>query len=88
MLCSNYLFQSLDRLAKGHTMHNANRSEVARLKKQIELESLAGKQALYGSAQVASHAAINASMERMWNDVEKLERIAGKEACKTFLKRL
>jgi hypothetical protein len=63
-------------------------SEVARLKKQIEDECKAGKMALHGYACVSKHEVITARMERMWGDIEKLEQIAGKEACKTFLKRL
>ncbi|HEX3642721.1 MAG TPA: hypothetical protein VHV10_15660 [Ktedonobacteraceae bacterium] len=73
---------------KGLLMQNQHVSEVARLKWQIELECESGKRALHGFTPVASHAAATASMERMWDDVEKLERIAGKEACKAFLKRL
>lgn len=62
-----------------------NQSEVARLKQQIEDGYHAGQLALHGFKSVASHEAITHSMEGMWSGVEKLERVAGKEACKTFL---
>lgn len=65
-----------------------NQSEVARLKQQIEDGYHAGQLALHGFKSVASHEAITHSMEGMWSGVEKLERVAGKEACKTFLMEL
>jgi hypothetical protein len=66
-------------------MQNGNQSEVARLKQDIEAGYQAGKLALHGFAEVASHERINRSMEGMWSGVEKLERVAGKEEAKRFL---
>jgi hypothetical protein len=62
-----------------------NQSEVGRLKQQIEDGYHAGQLAMHGFRAVASHEAITHSMERMWSGVEKLEQVAGKEACKAFL---
>ncbi len=45
-------------------------SEVARLRKQIELECEAMKQALYGYAVVASHDAIITNI-LIWADIRK-----------------
>lgn len=63
-------------------------SEIKRLKEQIELETEAGKNALQGFRVVASHDVITHSMERMWEDIEKLERVAGREETRQFLSRL
>jgi hypothetical protein len=65
-----------------------SQSEVGRLKRQIEDGYHAGQLALHGFAQVASHDRITRSMERMWSGVEKLEKLAGKEATKAFLMKL
>lgn len=65
-----------------------NQSEVARLKQEIEDGYQAGKLALHGFAQVASHEHATRSTERMWDDFEKLRRVAGEEEAEKFLRRL
>ena len=54
-------------------------SEVARLRRQIELECEAMKQALYGYAIVASHDAINHKYNNLGRFQEELEQHVGKE---------
>ena len=54
-------------------------SEVARIRKQIELECEAMKQALYGYAIVASHDAINHKYTNLGRYQEELELHIGKE---------
>ena len=54
-------------------------SEVARLRKQIELECEAMKQALYGYAIVASHDVINHKYDNLGRYQEELEQHMGKE---------
>lgn len=68
-------------------MNSGNKSEVARLKKQIEDECEAGKNALRFTP-VAQHKHITRGMERMWNDFERLRIVAGEEEAEKFLKRL
>jgi hypothetical protein len=65
-----------------------NRSEVTRLKQQIELEYTSGKRAMTGFSEGASHEAITRRMEGMWEATVRLEQIAGKEVTKQFLERL
>jgi hypothetical protein len=63
-------------------------SEVARIKAEIERDYQAGKLALHGFAQVASHAAANRSMEHMWNEAVRVRETKGEEAMKAFLMKL
>ena len=62
-------------------MQNANVSEVARLKQQIEEEYEAGKSAMHGLLQgSATHGFITKKMEKMCADIAELVAIAGEEA--------
>ena len=54
-------------------------SEVARLRKQIELECEAMRLALYGYAAVASHESIEQRYNNLGRHQEDLERYVGKE---------
>ena len=54
-------------------------SEVARLRRQIELECEAMKQALYGYAVVASHDVINHKYDNLGRYQEELEQHVGQE---------
>lgn len=57
-----------------------NKSEVARVLEQIELENQAAHQALYGLASgVARHRFITNKMERMGKLHEKLQTLVGEE---------
>ena len=57
-----------------------NKSEVARVLEQIELDNQAAHQALYGLASgVARHQFITSKMERMGRLHEKLQTLVGKE---------
>lgn len=61
-------------------MQTSNRSEVALLRQQIEDEYRSAQLAMEGPVHVGSHDFINARMEGMWDSMEKLMRIVGKEA--------
>ena len=57
-----------------------NKSEVARLLEQIELEYQAAYQALHGLTQgTAKHQVITSKMERMGKLHEKLQTLIGEE---------
>lgn len=57
-----------------------NKSEVARVLEQIELEYQAAHQALHGLASgVAKHQFITSKMERMGKWHEKLQTLVGEE---------
>jgi hypothetical protein len=54
-------------------------SEVARLRRQIELDCEAMRLALYGCAAVASHRVIAQKYKALGEHQEELERLVGKE---------
>jgi hypothetical protein len=54
-------------------------SEIARLRKQIELECQSMKQALYGYAVIASHDAINHKYDTIGRYQEQLEQLVGEQ---------
>ena len=60
-------------------MSNANLSEVARLREQIEQEYSAAQQALSGYAQVARHDFIDARMQRIETCRKALSTLVGEE---------
>jgi hypothetical protein len=62
-----------------------DKSEVARLKQQIELEYASGKRAMTGFSEGATHEAITKRMEGMWKATARLEQIAGKEVVQQTL---
>ncbi len=54
-------------------------SEIARLRRQIELECEAMRLALYGYASVASHEAIEQKYKAIGKHLEALEQLVGTE---------
>lgn len=60
-------------------MNTNNTSEVARLMKQIELETEAARQGLTGLASTARHAFINAKYEQLMSYGDQLAPHIGKE---------
>jgi hypothetical protein len=60
-------------------------SEIARLRKQIELECESMRLALYGYAVVASHEAIEQKYKALGRHQEALERLVGKEEANTIV---
>lgn len=64
---------------------NNNKSEVARIKQQIEAEYSAACQALHGPAIVAQHQIITAHMENMGRHGETLADLVGNEEAAKFL---
>jgi len=67
-------------------------SEVARLRRQIELECQAAIQGLEGLAIVANHDSINARMERIWDYRQELaqevESRKPPRSCMSFMSKL
>ena len=55
-------------------------SEIARLMRQIELEYEAAQRGLEGFAITASHDAINARMEKVWDYKQELTKEVGEQA--------
>jgi hypothetical protein len=60
-------------------------SEIARLRKQIELECEAMRLALYGYAAVASHEVIEQKYNNLGRHQEHLERHVGKEEARSIV---
>ena len=60
-------------------------SEVARIRRQIELECGAMRQALSGYAVVASHQVIEQKYNALGKHQEALERLVGKEEASAFI---
>ena len=65
-----------------------NRSEVARLLNQIEMEYLAAQRGLTGLAESAKHAAITARMEHIGQLHQNLCIIVGDDAIRLIAERL
>jgi hypothetical protein len=65
-----------------------NRSEVARLLDQIELEYVAATRGLTDFAESARHRIISARQERLGRLHEQLQKVAGDEAIHLFSARL
>src|SRR5947209_10561633 len=59
--------------------HAMSKSEIARLRQQIELESAAMKLALYGFAAVGKHEFISHKYDAIGKCQEQLERLVGEE---------
>lgn len=62
----------------------SNQSEVARIRRQIELETEAIALAMNGLATVASHAAINTRYNNLGKAKQELASIVGEEATDTM----
>jgi hypothetical protein len=60
-------------------------SEIARLRRQIELECEAMRLALYGYAAVASHNVIEQKYNNLGRHQENLERYVGKEEASSIV---
>jgi len=60
-------------------------SEVARLRKQIELECEAMRLALHGFAAVASHTVIEQKYNALGRHHEALEQLVGKEEASSII---
>ena len=60
-------------------------SEVAQLRRQIELECEAMRLALYGYAAVASHEAIEQRYRALGKYQDALEQLVGKEEASTIM---
>ena len=60
-------------------------SEIARLRKQIELECESMRLALYGYASVASHGFIEQKYKALGRHQEALEQLVGKEEASTIV---
>ena len=69
----------------GNDMNETNKSEVARLRQQYELEYQAGRRALHDPAIVASHPFIERRMELMWEQMQRLEQAVGRDAAKRIV---
>jgi hypothetical protein len=54
-------------------------SEIARLRRQVELECQVMRLALYGYASVASHAAIEQKYKALGKHLDALEQLVGPE---------
>jgi len=65
--------------------NNESKSEVAQLRKQIELECESMKQALYGYAVVASHEAINHKYNNLGVYQKELEQHVGVEEANSIV---
>ena len=63
-------------------------SEIACLRHQIDLEYEAAERALHGYAIAARHDFINTRMEQVWEHVQEIERVGGREAAKEVLLQL
>ncbi len=60
-------------------------SEIARLRRQIELECEAMRLALYGYATVASHEIIEQRYNNLGKHQEELERYVGREEANSIV---
>ncbi len=66
-------------------MSEENRSEVARLMRQIELEYEAAQRGLTGYAEVAKHAFITARLEKIGEHHALLQQLTGEQKAAHFL---
>ena len=67
------------------SMSEENRSEVARLMRQIELEYEAAQRGLTGYAEVAKHAFITARLEKIGEHHASLQQLIGEQKAAHFL---
>lgn len=68
-------------------MEEQNQSEVARIKREIELEQLSAHQAMHGTALgMSKHEFITRRMQRMGELSEELKKFVGEEEAGRYLK--